>query len=179
MKRFAAAAVLLCSAGVVSAGPLGELEFSGDVRLTLKGSGETVTLRNSSHTLFAGDRIATGSFPASLRLTDGNSLAIAPNSELALDLDAGSLRADLTRGSMAYLLNGNGQSLQVNGGERLASGRLGMIAVSEGGRLNRFDGTEAEQLAEQSGLMVSGNVIGVACKDPNGCGAVRPQSLSP
>jgi hypothetical protein len=179
VKWLPVAALLTCWSGLALAGPLGELEIRGDVHLTQLGSSETLTLRNTTYVLFAGDRVATGNGPASLRMGAGNSLAIGPHSELILSMGADGLQADLSRGSLTYLLSDNGRSVQVNGGERLTAGRLGVVELSETGSLRQIQGPEAEGMAADLGLSVSDSDISVACENLRSCGNFRPRSISP
>ncbi len=180
VKQFALAAALSCWAAFAWSGPVGELDIQGDVRLTMAGSAETVTLRNTSYTLFAGDRVATGNTAATLRMTGGNSLAIGPNSELSLDMDAGAIQADLQRGSLTYLLRSNGMPIRVNGGTTLASGEPGMLEADGSGGLVHLQGRSARLQAEHIGLSISDTGISVSCDSRRGCDqSVRPRSLSP
>lgn len=179
MKLLSIAATLTCWAGFALAGPVGELEIQGDVRLTQMGSNQTMTLSDTSYSLFAGDRIVTGESTASLRLNSGDSLAVGPHSELTMSENGSYLNAELIRGSLAYLLRSNGSALRVNGEPALSTGRLRMIQIGETGDLTTLEGSDAEVLAEQSGLTVSESGISIRCKDPSLCGSSRPMSLSP
>lgn len=179
MKFTTAFAALACWAGLALAGPLGELEIQGDVRLTQMGSSESMTLSNTSYSWFAGDRVVTGNSPASLRMGSGNSLAIGPNSELMLTRDAGYLQAELARGSLAFLFSSNGTPLRVNGSEALPTGRLGMIEVGESGALRTYQGSDAEVMAEEVGLSVTESGLSATCKDARHCENSRPRSISP
>lgn len=180
VKRLALGTALLCSAGLAWSGPVGELDIRNDVQLTMMGSGETVTLRNTTYTLFAGDRVATGNTATSLRMADGNSLAIGPHSELTLRMDSGSLLADLQRGSLTYLLRSNGTAIRVNGGDVLSAGQLGMVENDGSGRLVHLQGRAASLQAEHIGLSVSPSGISVQCDGRRiDCDSARPQSLSP
>lgn len=172
------AALMLCS-GPVLAGPLGELEIHGEVRLTQMGGSESVTLRNTTYSLFAGDRIATGDRPASLRLNSGDSIAVGPHSELQLQTSGHRLDADLSRGSLVFLLNANGSQLRVNGGDIALNGRLGMIERGDTGMLRLLQDDEAVSTAELAGLSLSDGGISVSCKDSKHCDNVRPMSISP
>ena len=174
-----AAVVLACWASLAVAGPLGELEIQGDVRLTQMGSSEAMTLSNTTYSWFSGDRVATGNSPVSLRMGSGNSLAIGPNSEVTLTRDADYLRAELSRGSLAYLFQSNGMALRVNGSEALPTDRLGMIEVGETGALRTYQGNDAELLAEQAGLTVTESGVSATCKDARFCENSRTRSISP
>jgi hypothetical protein len=179
VKAVSIAAALACWAGLAFAGPVGELEVQGDVRLTQMGSKQTMTLSNTSYSLFAGDRIVTGDSPASLRLNSGDSLALGPHSEFTLTENGSAMNAELVSGSLAYLLRSESTPLRVNGQQALASGRLRMIQVSDAGSLITLEGSDAESLAAQSGLNVSGSSISIDCKKPGSCSSSRPMSLSP
>lgn len=180
VKQLALGAASLCWAAFAWAGPLGELDIQGDVRLTMAGSGETVTLRNTSYTLFAGDRVATGSTAVTLRMADGNSLGIGPNSELSLHLDAGGIQADLQQGSLTYLLLSNGTPIRVNGSTTLASGEPGMLETDGSGGLVHLQGYSANSEAERIGLSVDESGISATCDTRTGCdGNARPRSISP
>lgn len=180
VRHLGLGAVLLCWAAFAWSGPLGELDIQGDVRLTMAGSGETVTLRNTSYTLFVGDRVATGSTAASLRMADGNSFGIGPNSELTLRMSSGALEADLQRGSLTYLLRSNGTPIRVNGYTTLTVGELGMVEADGSGELAHLQGRSASLQAEHIGLSVGDSGISVNCDGRRGCDEnVRPRSLSP
>jgi len=174
-----AAVVLACWASLAVAGPLGELEIQGDVRLTQLGSSQTMTLRNTTFSLFSGDRIVTGDSSASLRLGSGDSLAVGPHSELSLTANGSYLQADLTRGSLAYLFRSNGTALRINGEEAVPSSQLRMVQIEDSGRLTSLEGQDAQRLAERSGLTVSDSGVSATCKDPSLCENSRPRSLSP
>jgi hypothetical protein len=179
VKAVSIAAALVGWTGLALAGPVGELEVQGDVRLTQMGSQQTMTLSNTTYSLFSGDRIVTVDSPASLRLNSGDSLALGPHSEFTLTENGSAMNAELASGSLAYRLRSSAMPLRVNGQMAASTGRLQMIRIGDGGSLTTVEGSEAEALAEQSGLIVSGDSIGLRCKDAGSCGNSRPMSLSP
>jgi hypothetical protein len=177
-KVTASVAALILWTGAALAGPLGELVIQGDVRLSQQGSSERITLSNTTYSLFSGDRVATGSSPASLRMGSGNSLALGPNSEATLSMNGSHLQAELVSGTMAVMMDASSM-MRVNGRELAGTGELAMIEMGEAGDLLVLQGGTAQDAFTSAGLELGAGGIGLICKDPSQCESSRPMSLSP
>lgn len=175
-KILASTAIAFCA--WAQAGPLGDLEIRGDVRLTQASSGESMAFSNTTFAVFGGDRVGTGESPATLRLGSGATFAVGPHSEVAFSTDAGLVEAELVRGWLAYSLGAGDHGLRVNGSDQILTDRLGLVEVVDPANRSWRPIADAEPLVADSGLRISDGNIRLPCSDRNGCDRSRPRSIS-
>lgn len=172
------AALALAAAAWAQAGPLGDLEIRGDVRLTQADSGESLVFSDTVFAAFAGDRVATGDSPASLILGSGATFAIGPHSEVSLKAVGEVVEAELVRGWLVYSMGTSENRLRVNGRDHSPTDRLGLLKLNPPTNMAWRQGADAEPLAANAGLNISNGSILLPCSDSNGCDRQRPRSIS-
>jgi len=116
-------ALSLTAAGVAGAGPAGNLEIQGNVRIAQSDSDIFLRLSNTRHLWFSGDRIDTGGGTAILDLDRGVSIGFPRETRASLRLDGDVIRVDLENGALLYAIPQSRMELVVTTGDEVLSTR--------------------------------------------------------
>lgn len=108
-----------------AAGPLGELEVRGQVRVGQQADDAVVTVSDTTYGWFSGDRIDTRSGHAVLSLDEGGSFGFGQKTAATLSSDGGRISVNLESGVMLYAIEGDATELAVASGDYSFTTRSG------------------------------------------------------
>jgi hypothetical protein len=116
-------ALCLTAAGVAVAGPAGNLDIQGNVRVAQADSDAFLRLSNTRYLWFSGDRIDTGGGTAILDLDRGVSIGFPRETRASLGLDGDVIRVDLESGALLYAIPQSRMELVITAGDEVLSTR--------------------------------------------------------
>ena len=124
-RRFTGAfvALALTAAGAAVAGPAGNLEIQGNVRIAQSDADHFLRLSNTRYLWFSGDRIDTGGGTAILDLDRGVSIGFPRETRASLQLEGDVIRVDLETGALLYAIPQSRMELVITTGHEVLSTR--------------------------------------------------------